>query len=83
MPSAAGAVAHTAAPAQDHPAGTPCEKCGDEILSGQANQGYTRCDDCDPEGDHQRGGDGNCGRCATHCHACDQPLPDLIGARHE
>lgn len=56
------------------PAGPPCEKCGAEILIGQADAGYMRCDDCDPEGDHVLDRDG-CGRCRTHCPHCDQPLP--------
>lgn len=57
------------------PAGPPCEKCGDEILPGQAAAGYKRCDDCDPEGDHQADDSGECGRCKTHCPTCEQPLP--------
>jgi hypothetical protein len=40
------------------PAGTPCEKCGERIATGQAAEGYTRCDDCDPDGEHVDHGEG-------------------------
>jgi hypothetical protein len=56
------------------PAGPPCERCDGEILPGQAKAGYKRCDDCDPEGDHQADELGECGRCKTHCPTCEQPL---------
>lgn len=39
--------------AGDGPApAAPCEKCGGEIGLAFAADGYTRCDECDPEGDH-------------------------------
>jgi hypothetical protein len=50
------------APEQGGPAplsaGSPCEKCGTRIAVGQAIEGYTRCDECDPEGDHVDHGEG-------------------------
>jgi hypothetical protein len=51
-------------PAPFPPAGPSCEKCGGEILPGQAAAGYTRCDPCDPEGDHVDDGNG-CKACAA------------------
>lgn len=50
------------------PAGPPCENCGAEILPGQADAGYTRCDPCDPEGDHVDDGNG-CKVCAAAAEA--------------
>lgn len=34
------------------PAGRACEKCGGPIDPVEAEAGYTRCEDCDPDGDH-------------------------------
>lgn len=55
----APAAGGTAPPAAPSP---PCEKCGEPIAAGQAREGYTRCDECDPDGDHVDHGDG--------CHGC-------------
>ncbi len=47
-----------------------CEACGEAIDPDQVAQGYARCGDCDPDGDHLRpeldeGGRGQCAMCAA------------------
>lgn len=62
----------------EEPAPSGCEKCGGPISGGQAGAGYTRCDDCDPEGDHFDDGDG-CKGCKVLAETEQAYLPISIG----
>lgn len=56
--SAAGAVTPAAPAAPEW----PCEKCGSEMPQDVYDAGFTRCADCDPDGEHQI------------CRPCGRPL---------